>query len=284
MYDPLVVLWALVDDALSGNLSLEAQVERLAAVSGRELSAGSGALCRARQRQPVALMRACAEHVARVAAGFQRNAGSWVDYAVDGSYTALLDSPANQERDPQSACQRAGCGWPLLHAVALVDQGTGCSVAMSLGGLGDHDAKLARPLWDRLARGDRVVMDRGFASYGMLTAAQRRGWTVVMRQHQRRLNSEPLTGDGDDRLETWSVPNKRPDWWDAQRPARQAVRVVRQRRRDGTQHQRWRGAVEPRRGAGPVRAALAHRDALPRTQALPGHRASVRAPTVPAAA
>jgi hypothetical protein len=229
VYDPVVMLWGLVAGALGGHLSQEAVVERLAAGLGRPLSAGSGGFCRAQARQSVALMRACAEHVAAVAAGFVRACGTSIEYALDGFFAALADTAANQARYPQSSSQRGGCGWPLLHAVALVDQGTGCICALSLGSLHDHDAKLAKPLWERLAPGDVLAADRGFASYGLLAGATARGWTAVVRQHQRRLNQSALVGDSDDGHEVWARPKRCAPWWDDPQPQQLAVRVVRQR-------------------------------------------------------
>lgn len=168
VHDPLRTLWGLVASAPGGGLSQEAVVERLAAALGCELSAGSGALCRARRRLPTAFVCACAEAVAQRAACFVRTPGASVVYALDGFSAALEHTPANAARYPQSSRSQPEVGWPWLHAVALVDQGTGCLCALALGTLNDHDAKLGRVLWDRLKPGDTGLFDRGFSSYGLL--------------------------------------------------------------------------------------------------------------------
>ena len=228
VYDPGQVLWAGVDQALGGQLSQSALVSRLAAVNGRPLDRDSGALCRARQRCPASLARAAAQEVALRAQ--QPGPRIWL---LDGSSVVLTDSEANQTRYPQSPSQKPGLGQPQIRFVALVDLASGCLVDLALGTLYDHDAKLGRALWDQIAPGDLVIADRGFASYGLLAAAQRRGFFVLVRQHQRRRNSTPLEADLDDREESWTLPKRRPEWWDDDLPPRQNVRVVRCRLEGG---------------------------------------------------
>lgn len=116
-------------------------------------------------------------------------------WLLDGTCLALSDTVANQQRFPQSATQRAGCGYPVLHLVALVDLRTGCLERVAVGNLHDHDAKLAQRLWDAPGPGDLVLGDRGFASYASQAAAARRGYHYLYRQHQRRLNQCPLDGE-----------------------------------------------------------------------------------------
>jgi putative transposase len=229
VFDPGQVLWAGVDQALGGQLSQSAVVSRLAAVSGRALDRDSGALCRARQRCPASLARAAAQQVARRAQ--LPGPRCWL---IDGSSIVLPDSTVNQARYPQSRSQEPGLGQPQIHFVALLDLDTGCLGHLALGTLYDHDAKLGRALWDVLAPGDLLIADRGFASYGLLVGAARRGFGVVVRQHQRRLNSDPLATGVDDRQETWSRPKRPAPWWDADLPQHLTVRVVRCRLDDGS--------------------------------------------------
>jgi len=218
VFDLYQVLWAGVDQALGGQLSQSAVVSRLAAASGQPLDRDSGALCRARQRCPAGLARAAAQEVSRRAQ--QPGPRVWL---LDGSSVVLPDSPANQARYPQSPSQQPGLGQPQMRFVALVDLASGCLGHLALGTLYDHDAKLGRALWDVVAPGDLVIADRGFASYGLLAGAARRGFRVIVRQHQRRLNSVALEGEMDDREETWTCPKRPADWWDDDLPERLSV-------------------------------------------------------------
>jgi hypothetical protein len=229
VFDPWVTLWALVAQALGANASQECCVTLLAAALGRDLSPGSGALCRAGQRLVPGLAQAAAQQVARLAQRLAPRPAGPRTWLLDGSYLKLADTEANQQCYPQSTTQRKGCGYPQLHLVALVDLATGCLAYLAVGNLHDHDAKLGRALWDCLRPGDTLLCDRGFASWGLLVAMQRRGVFVVCRQHQRRGNAAPLAGAQDDRWETWAQPKDCPEWWDEDLPAACQVRVVRQR-------------------------------------------------------
>lgn len=224
---PWLSVWGLVAQALWSNASQHRVGTLLAAATGMDLSAGSGAYCRARRRVPVKLLMGLAWRLATVSRAMVQLGGRrWL---LDGGCLALLDSAANQAVFPQSVRQKAGCGFPLLHFVALVDLDTGAVVAVAVGSLGEHDARLARPLWDWLAPGDTVIADRGFASWGFLAAMERREVWYVVRQHQRRKNEQPLVGERDDRRESWPRPKEHPEWWDAELPEKLTVRVVRQR-------------------------------------------------------
>ena len=229
VFDPAVTLWALVAQALAGGGSQEQVVVQLAAALGVSLSPGSGALCRARQRLASDLAQAATAFVAQLARSYRAAPLGPTTWLLDGTCLALSDTAANQARYPQSSTQRAGCGYPQVHTVALVDQQTGCVGALAVGTLHDHDAKLAQELWDAPARGDLVIGDRGFASYAAQAAAQRRGYGYLYRQHQRRHNQGPLVGDLDDRDEVWARPKKVAPWSDDDLPQQLTVRVVRAR-------------------------------------------------------
>jgi len=135
VFDPCTTLFTCVDQALHGQSSQLATVSRLSAAQAAWLTARD------------------------LAPGPRR----WL---LDGSTLALAPSAANQAAYPQSTCQPAGCSDPQVHLVALVDQATGCAVQVELGTLSDHDAKLARPLWDRIPRGDAVPGVEGAPGLG----------------------------------------------------------------------------------------------------------------------
>jgi hypothetical protein len=233
VFDPYVTLLSTVDQALGGQCSQAAATARLAAAAGLALDPDSGAFCRARAALPSGLAQAAAQQVARGAFDLTPGRRTWL---VDGTCIALAPSGANQQRYPQSTTQPPGCGEPQIHCVALTDAASGAIAQLALGTLRQHDAHLAQGLWHQVAPGDIVVADRGFASYNLLAGAARRGFYVVVRQHQRRRNALALGPDDatDDRWETWSVPAKRAAWWEADLPPSLTVRVVRTRRDDGT--------------------------------------------------
>lgn len=227
LFPPLITLWGMVSQALSDNLSDRAAVDRLAAYFGLDASPRSGAYCRARQRLPLALLKRAAKHVADNAPQHLAHLPGRRVYVLDGCHLTLADTPQNQALYPQPKAQKPGCGFPVLQFVALLDHATGCLVDLLWDSLAIHEARLARPLWDRLKPGDILLADRGFSSYGLLAALKARGVDVVIRQHHLRKNSAPSTGPLDDRWETWTRPRSIPPWWRAALPPSLSVRVVR---------------------------------------------------------
>ena len=85
---------------------------------------------------------------------------------VDGSSTQLADTPANQERYPQSAVQKKGCGFPILKFVALFSLASGAIMRVAFGSLHEHDLRLLRQLWNDLKQGDILLGDRAFDRQG----------------------------------------------------------------------------------------------------------------------
>lgn len=233
IYTPLVTLWGMISQALSDNASDRAAIHRLAAWFGVDASAKSGGYCAARQRLPLRLLEDVAKYVAGKAPQHQRVFKDRGVCVLDGCNVTLADTKENQDMYPQPPGQTPGCGFPVIHFAALMDHATGCVVDMVFGSLREHDARLARPLWDHLKPGDILLIDRGFSSYALMSALGKRGVHVVARQHQRRKNSSEFSDT--QRLvvsgfqecwEWWERPSKVPDWIRAELPEKLRVRVI----------------------------------------------------------
>jgi len=222
---PTVTVWGLTFQALSPKLSDADLVQHVNVWLKESLRPDSGALSSARTRLPLSVIEGAAKHVAENA---PQHCAAFPERRVlilDGSTIELADTPENQAKYPQSSTQKAGCGFPLLHFAALIDHATGCIVDMVCGPLNVHDARLARPLWDRIQPGDIVLADRAYASFCFIAAMRDRGADVVVHQHQRR-TTQPMEGDMDDRQAEWTKPRAYVDWWDAELPKTLGVRVV----------------------------------------------------------
>ncbi len=106
---------------------------------------------------------------------------------VDASSVQLPDTPSNQQRYPQSALQKKGCGFPVLKFLGLFSLCSGAILDVVLGNLHCHDLRLLRQLWDTFKKGDILLGDRAFGEYTTLAALPRwRGVDVVARLHQGR--------------------------------------------------------------------------------------------------
>lgn len=152
---------------------------------------------------------------------------------VDGTSFSLPDTAANQALWPQPRGQQPGCGFPVAKMVGLFSLSSGALLEENVGNLHVHDSLLFTSLWDRLSKGDIVLGDRAFCSYGAMAALSQRGVDTVMRLHQLRKTDWRRgrhLGAGD-RLVTWSRPGPAPEHWTQGQwdllPAQLPVRLVR---------------------------------------------------------
>lgn len=166
------------------------QVQALFTLQGlRRIDEGDSAYVQARQRLPrerleqaVAATAQAADRRASPAAILRGRAVK----VVDGSSTQLADTQENQERYPQSATQKKGCGFPVLKFAALFSLASGAILKVVLGSLHQHDLRLLREFWEDLKKGDILLGDRAYGEYTTLATWPARGVDVVARLHQTR--------------------------------------------------------------------------------------------------
>jgi len=152
---------------------------------------------------------------------------------VDGTSFSMPDSAANQAAWPQPSGQQPGCGFPVAKLVGVFSLASGALLEQAVAHLHVHDSTLFRGLWDKLEKGDIILADRAFCSYGTMASLQRSGVDTVIRLHAMRKvdwRRGRRLGSGD-QLVTWSKPAMVPEnWtqteWDAL-PQELAVRLIR---------------------------------------------------------
>lgn len=215
----LMLLQLLAQVALSG-------LRHAATVSAQ-------AICRARQRLPLAVLLKLLEHScasACSAAAATRGAeegeasGLWHGLRVflaDGMSTMVADTPPLRRRWGRGSNQHGGsCSYPLPKLLALMDLGSGLiRRIIALPHARGERTCLSR-LLSCLSVGDLLLGDRGLGSYAHLALILRRGiacciglprWLSVIgagRGHHRRLKK---LGDND-LLVRWTKPDRRPTW------------------------------------------------------------------------
>lgn len=237
VYTMTRMFWLFLSQVLQGNFSCREAVRGatgwLACRTNLTISANTAAYCRARNRLPVAWLRAVFAKTRAPAAGAPR--GLWhglVVKVVDGTSIRLPDTPENQKSYPQPKTQAPGCGFPVLHLVAIFCLATGCLEHFRTGQLYEQERGMFDSLRSELKSRELVLADRGFCGWAEFFKLRSAGLEVLMRKHQRLdkgLTTVKRLGKND-RIVTWhrsSVPARgytREEW--RALPATMTVREV----------------------------------------------------------
>lgn len=184
-------------------------------------SPDTAAYCRARDALAAEGLQNAVEHTAQALDACVSPQHLWMGRrvrVVDGTGIALPDTEANQDEYPQPPGQKPGCGFPVLHLVALMSLATGAVSHYSMGSLPDHEQRLFQELRTHLGTGDVALGDRSFGTFANLVLLKRQGVDGVFRRHHARTTeAKKLKRLGkDDHLVCWqNLPNRRPAWLDA---------------------------------------------------------------------
>jgi hypothetical protein len=237
-----VTFWAFVSQVLSPGSSCREVVRKVEAWwRWQHLRSASGvsasAYSQARRRLDLEALRMIRRHLSfqmeRNVLESERWLGGRPVKIVDGTMLSMPDTAENQQLWPQSGEQKPGCGFPLMKLVGLFSLSSGALLEEATGNKHVHESRLFEQLWDRLNKGDVLLEDRGFCSYGAMAVLHQRGVDTVARLHQRRfvdMRQGKALGAGD-RLITWHKPVQPPrggdyEQWEAM-PATLNVRVIR---------------------------------------------------------
>jgi hypothetical protein len=191
LYNASTTFWLFLFQTLSADKScaetVRAHLAVLAPTAKIMPSPDSGAYCKAR-------MRLAQRDLDQIAAGQlatmkPQQDGLWCGRRVrlmDGSGLSMPDTPENQEKWPQPKGQKKGCGFPVMHLVALFSLASGAILAWAQDELSVGERLLGQKLWKYLQRGDVLLADRGFCSFSEMWRLLERGVDSVVRLNQRR--------------------------------------------------------------------------------------------------
>jgi hypothetical protein len=183
LLDPVTTVHLFLLQVLHGNTACS-HVPRLGGVC-----CSGEAYCQARGRLPLALFRGL---VLLLRDRWPQAApeGRWHGHRtllIDGSSASMPDTPELQAAYGQPGGQRPGCGFPVMHLLALFDAATGLLLGIAGAPLRTHDLSAVGVLHPALAAGDLLVGDRAFGSFAHLALLQARRVLAVVRAHQRRI-------------------------------------------------------------------------------------------------
>jgi hypothetical protein len=154
---------------------------------------------------------------------------------VDGTGISMPDTAANQALYPQSNSQKPGCGFPAMNLVGIFCLSSGALLQVAHGDRLAHETKLFASLWHTVEKGDVIVEDRAFCSFGAFAGLLARGADVLARLPEKKCRqaiSSQLPKNGNcDLLITWKRPSQPPPSMSQEQfeslPESLTVRVVR---------------------------------------------------------
>lgn len=154
LYGPVETLSMFITQALSTDRSCQNTVNQTALYDER-CSVATGGYCRARQRLDTAMVmqlsQGIAQHNKTEASASWRWRGRDV-YLVDGTTLIMPDTPANQQRYPQTSALQPGLGFPICRLVGIISLATGSLIDAAISsyrGKGASEQTLLRSLLHR---------------------------------------------------------------------------------------------------------------------------------------
>ena len=180
---PTVTTYLLLQQVLHGNPA----VGELRHLSG--LGFTDSGYCRARQRLPLAALRALQHAVAgRARAALDDDPGArWKGHRaffLDGSSFSMPDTEELREAFGQPSGQAEGCGFPVAHLLVQFDAHAGYLLKAIPAPLNTSDLSQAPAVHRDLRPGDLLVGDRVFGTYAHLALCRSRRLHGLFRAHQ----------------------------------------------------------------------------------------------------
>lgn len=200
------------------------------------------AYCEARARLPVELFHRLLRSVVETLRGSFMDDGRWHGhrtFLADGSGLSMPDTDELREYYGQPPEQAPGCGFPVMHILAMFHAATGFLLQVATAPLYTHDMSQLWRIHPFLAAGDVLVGDRAFCSFAHMAVLAARGAFGVFRLHQKQIanfrphrraaskksrkrhqrglpSSRWLKRLGpNDQLVEYRKPKKRPEWMTA---------------------------------------------------------------------
>jgi hypothetical protein len=183
---PVTTIHLFVLQVLHGNTAC-AHVPRLGGV----LCTGE-AYCQARSRLPLTLLQRLLTHIVDALRDSLLDDGRWHGhrtFLLDGSSVSMPDTEELQKEYGQPGQQAKGCGFPVMHLLAIFHAATGFLLHVATAPLRTHDMSRIDQVHPELAAGDVLVGDRGFCSFAHLALLAARNVFGVFRAHQKQIVS-----------------------------------------------------------------------------------------------
>lgn len=194
IYSPWVTFCAFLGQVLQRDASCQVAVRQVQAMylaQGNYIAVDdrTGGYCQARKRLSLETLYTAFTRVAQWCATRPREADLWqgrVVKVMDGCGLSMPDTDANRAVYPYASGQKPGCGFPTGQLLGLFNLCTGHLVKFVVTSWKLHEAPLAQQLLGWVNKGEVLLADRAFSSWGLIALFQQKGVDVVMRLHQAR--------------------------------------------------------------------------------------------------
>lgn len=238
-YPVSLTFWAFLSQVLNPGSACREIVRKVQVWSVQQHQnlpdSGTSGYCQARARLPLERLEQLHQQLTRKLESQMNPAGLWLGHrvkVVDGTGLSMPDTDANQQAYPQPVTQKAGCGFPVAKILGCFCLASGALLHWVKGTLKDHDFRLFQGLLATFQKGEVMLGDRGFCSYGNLAALVQRQVHAVMRLHHfRKLDWRAGQRLGyRDQLVSWQKPCLQTNVWTKdqwrQLPEQVALRLV----------------------------------------------------------
>ena len=221
---PLITLKAFIFQVLGDDGSCKQAVASVLAdrvCDGKAAnSVNTGPYCKARQRLPLAQMKAAATNTGSRLHQRSTEKWKWFGYnivLVDGFTVQMPDTPENQAVFPQPSSQKPGLGFPMARIVALSSLAAGSIINYNLGpcqGKQTGESSLFSKLINCLSLGDLLMADRYYCTFAIIALSQAKKIPVLFQIHAGK-KADFRRGQklgAKDHLVEWQKPKRKPVW------------------------------------------------------------------------
>ena len=185
-----VTFWAFVSQILTPGSSCREVVRKLDAwwrwgQGKARQTVTASAYCQARQRLNLSTLEHIGQGLSIKIESRVPSSDQWINQRsvkiIDGTMLTMPDEPSLQARWPQHHQQKTGCGFPIMRLVGIFSLSSGAILASAQGSHAQSEVGLFKALWPKLQRGDIILEDRGFCSFGSMVSLLGRGIDTVCR-------------------------------------------------------------------------------------------------------
>jgi len=234
IFTPMVSFWGFLSQVLTPGSSCREALSRIQAFCRINQQTAPGndtsVWCKARRRLEQSRLEQVHKHVAGQVDSRAPSGALWKGrrtLLADATTASMPDTPENQEKWPQHANQKEGCGFPTMKIVGLFSLASCALLDFARGALTIHENDLLYKLKGLFRSGDIFLGDRLYCTFANVCWLKESGVDLLVRKNASRGEGRTLKRLGaDDRIVEWKRPTNKAGHqgltkrlWDSLEPA-----------------------------------------------------------------